>query len=69
MVVSSCTIDTEYSACSTEFAPFDSSLVVCGTYQIVRDEAAVVVDESSPPTKRLGRCLLYEVDDEVQLCV
>ena len=55
-------VDTEYSACSVSCCPNDRSLVATGLYQVVRDEDAPVLDESSPPTKRLGRCLLSRMD-------
>lgn len=68
-IASRSTVDTEFSACSVELAPFDASLLVCGTYQIVKDETATIIDEASPPTKRLGRLLLFDVDEEAHLCV
>lgn len=55
-------VDTVYSACSVSVCPHDRSLVATGLYQVVRDEDAPVLNESSPPTKRLGRCLLYRMD-------
>ena len=55
-------VDTEYSACSVSCCPNDRSLVATGLYQVVRDEDAPMLDEASPPTKRLGRCLLSRMN-------
>jgi diphthamide biosynthesis protein 7 len=62
-------VDTEYSACSISACPSDRSIVACGLYQVVKDESAEQVDESSPATKRLGRCLLMQMDDDGKLYV
>lgn len=73
--------DTVYSADSIEFCPNSefSNLIACGTYQLEppqeEDEksAAGEQDEdeddrpSSAPHRRLGRCLMYEWDDETNL--
>lgn len=70
--------DTVYSADSIEFCPNSefSNLIACGTYQLEppqeEDEksAAREQDEDeddrppSAPHRRLGRCLMYEWDDE-----
>ena len=60
-------VDTEYSACSIATCPNDRSIVACGLYQVVKDEQAEQIDESSPVTKRLGRCLLMRMSDDGKL--
>ena len=60
-------VDTEYSACSIAACPEDRSVVACGLYQIQKDASAPSNDES-PATKRVGRCLIYTLDDDGKLC-
>lgn len=57
-------VDTEYSACSISTCPNNREIVACGLYQVVKDEQAEQIDESSPVTKRLGRCLLMELTED-----
>lgn len=55
-------VDTVYSACSTELCPGKPSLLACGTYQIAEDDS-VERNPDNPATKRLGRCLLYDTSE------
>ncbi|CAG8668549.1 6395_t:CDS:10, partial [Racocetra persica] len=71
--LSLCSLDTEYSADSVEFCPFEdySQFLVCGTYQLADSEVKhteyVHEDQeyndnvSSQPKRRLGRLLLYQI--------
>lgn len=55
-------IDTEYSADSVEFCPVEGygNLVVVGTYQVLEGV-------EGEPTKRKGRLLLYNVNEEYNI--
>ena len=66
-------LDTEYSADSVEFCPDEefSNILVCGTYQLSESAAKSALENaqeaqevSSKENKRLGRCLVYEFDQE-----
>lgn len=49
------TVDTEFSACSTEAISHDNSAILaCGTYQVVKDD-------QGPLYTRLGRLLVYDL--------
>lgn len=55
--------DTEYSADSIEFCPFDNDWFICGTYQLRDDE---LNDDPNAPKKRLGRYYLCRLDEQRQ---
>lgn len=54
-------IDTEYSADSVEWCPHHpmDNIVACGTYQLAKDDQGANL--------RLGRVLLYQLQDNQQL--
>ncbi|KAG0147226.1 hypothetical protein CROQUDRAFT_715149 [Cronartium quercuum f. sp. fusiforme G11] len=64
-----CSIDTQYTACSIEFCPSKPNLLVCGLYQTVQEVEGTESNQDleSPKTKRLGRCLLFEQLNKLNL--
>jgi hypothetical protein len=72
-----CSFDTEYSADSVEFCPFEqfSQYLACGTYQLSdsdpseqetttqnKDKGEEESSKIDTPKKRLGRLLLFKVN-------
>jgi len=61
---SHCKIDTGYCADSVEFCPHPDALnvLVCGTYQLQKNEEGLAAHEEPTTTKqrRLGRCYVFE---------
>lgn len=53
-------LDTEFTACSTEFSPITQgeSILACGTYQLVQGDLTV---NSDSVQKRIGKLLLYKL--------
>lgn len=62
-------VDTEYSADSIEFCPFEGfqDLFVCGTYQVQEPTEGSQIERDDGEsdvksvTKRTGRLLLYQI--------
>jgi diphthamide biosynthesis protein 7 len=64
--MSPASFDTDYPADSLEFCPNDGykDLFVCGTYKLIeRQPPPNEAEETPPPTKRLGQCLVFRMKD------
>ncbi|KAF8604958.1 WD40 repeat-like protein [Ceratobasidium sp. AG-I] len=63
-----CSLDTELPADSVEFCPRDGSrqVLVCGTYNLVKDDGKTEIEAATQPQTRNGRCLVYEFDGTSQ---
>ena len=63
-----CSLDTELPADSVEFCPRDGShqVLVCGTYNLVKDDGETETNVVTQPQTRNGRCLVYEFDETSQ---
>jgi diphthine methyl ester acylhydrolase len=62
-------LDTEYSADSTEFCPFHnkSKYLACGTYQLYNDqEQNDQPADSDKAMQRKGRLYLYKLEKDEQ---
>ncbi|KAG9078487.1 hypothetical protein FS749_009485 [Ceratobasidium sp. UAMH 11750] len=61
-------VDTELPADSVEFCPRDGSrnILVCGTYNLVKNDEDADSSGSKRPQTRNGRCLVYEVGENSQ---
>jgi diphthamide biosynthesis protein 7 len=63
-------VDTEYSADSTEFCPFQNKAqyLACGTYQLYNHEEQKNEQpaENDTPMQRKGRLYLYKQEDNDQ---
>ncbi|KAM3578733.1 hypothetical protein VKS41_008752 [Umbelopsis sp. WA50703] len=58
-------VDTQYSADSTEFCPFqdNNTYLACGTYQLYNDDNGDEPTDPDTPMQRKGRLYLYKKEE------